>query len=101
MAASLQDQITALNQLSAMQQRFVSDVSHELRTPLTTIRMASEVLHANRESFVPAIRRSAELLQTQLDRFDKDRAYVSRWIAEGRVRVEGNRAVVTGVRTFE
>ena len=45
MAASLQDQIGRMEELSRLQQRFVSDVSHELRTPLTTIRMAGEVLH--------------------------------------------------------
>ena len=71
MAESLQDQIERMAELSRLQQRFVSDVSHELRTPLTTIRMASEVLHANREDFDPAARRSAELLQTQLDRFEQ------------------------------
>ncbi|HLV03249.1 MtrAB system histidine kinase MtrB [uncultured Georgenia sp.] len=71
MAESLQDQIERMAELSHLQQRFVSDVSHELRTPLTTIRMASEVLHANRDSFDPAVRRSAELLQTQIDRFEQ------------------------------
>ena len=71
MAGSLQDQIERMAELSRLQQRFVSDVSHELRTPLTTIRMASEVLHANRDSFDPAVRRSTELLQTQLDRFEQ------------------------------
>ena len=71
MAESLQDQIERMAELSRFQQRFVSDVSHELRTPLTTIRMASEVLHASRDSFDPAARRSAELLQTQLDRFEQ------------------------------
>ena len=71
MAESLQDQIERMAELSRLQQRFVSDVSHELRTPLTTIRMASEVLHANSDSFDPAARRSAELLQTQLDRFEQ------------------------------
>ena len=35
MADSLQEQIEQLEQLSTLQQRFVSDVSHELRTPLT------------------------------------------------------------------
>ncbi|MEE6288967.1 MtrAB system histidine kinase MtrB [Georgenia sp. MJ173] len=70
MAESLQDQIERMAELSRLQQRFVSDVSHELRTPLTTIRMASEVLHANREEFEPAMARSAELLHTQLDRFE-------------------------------
>ena len=41
MALSMQQQISRLENLSRLQQRFVSDVSHELRTPLTTIRMAS------------------------------------------------------------
>lgn len=71
MAASLQEQITRLEELSHLQRRFVSDVSHELRTPITTIRMASEVLYSARDSFEPAIARSAELLSTQLDRFEE------------------------------
>lgn len=70
MAESLQDQIRRMEELSTLQRRFVSDVSHELRTPLTTIRMAGEVIHGAREDFDPAIRRSAELLATQLDRFE-------------------------------
>ena len=45
MASSLQRQIRQLEELSRVQQQFVSDVSHELRTPLTTVRMASDVLH--------------------------------------------------------
>ena len=53
-----------------MQRRFVSDVSHELRTPLTTVRMAADVLHDARDDFDPATARSAELLQTELDRFE-------------------------------
>ena len=48
MAASLARQIRQLEELSRVQQRFVSDVSHELRTPLTTIRMAADVV-AKRE----------------------------------------------------
>ncbi|MCJ7827028.1 MAG: MtrAB system histidine kinase MtrB, partial [Demequinaceae bacterium] len=70
MAESLQRQITKMEELSRVQRRFVSDVSHELRTPLTTIRMASEVLHEGRSSFSPEVARSAELLATQLDRFE-------------------------------
>ncbi|WP_298992067.1 MtrAB system histidine kinase MtrB [uncultured Pseudokineococcus sp.] len=70
MAASLQRQITQLAELSRLQQRFVSDVSHELRTPLTTMRMAGEVLHEARGDLEPAASRSAELLMTQLDRFE-------------------------------
>lgn len=70
MAASLQQQITRLASLSQLQQRFVSDVSHELRTPLTTIRLAGDVLYDQRESFPPATARTAELLHTQVQRFE-------------------------------
>lgn len=70
MAASLQSQITRLAALSQVQQRFVSDVSHELRTPLTTIRLAGDVLYDQRESFSPSTARTAELLHTQVQRFE-------------------------------
>ncbi len=70
MASSLQDQIGRMEQMSHLQRRFVSDVSHELRTPLTTIRMAAEVIHDSREELDAAAGRSAELLTTQLDRFE-------------------------------
>jgi len=70
MAAGLQRQIEQLEELSRVQRRFVSDVSHELRTPLTTVRMAADVLHDARPGFSPQIARSAELLQTELDRFE-------------------------------
>lgn len=70
MADGLQNQISRLETLSTMQQRFVSDVSHELRTPLTTVRMAAEMLYNAREDFEPAYRRPTELLYNQVDRFD-------------------------------
>ena len=70
MAESLQRQIRQLEDLSRVQRRFVSDVSHELRTPLTTVRMAADVLHEARGQFDPAVERSAEILQAQLDRFE-------------------------------
>lgn len=70
MADSLQRQITKLEELSRLQRRFTSDVSHELRTPLTTVRMAADVLHSTRADFPPEVARSAELLQTELDRFE-------------------------------
>lgn len=70
MAGSLQQQILRLKELSRVQQRFTSDVSHELRTPLTTIRMATEMLYAERASFAPALARSVELLVGELDRFE-------------------------------
>jgi two-component system sensor histidine kinase MtrB len=70
MASNLQRQIRQLEELSRVQRRFVSDVSHELRTPLTTVRMAGDVLHDARQGFEPATARAAELLQTELDRFE-------------------------------
>ncbi len=70
MAVSLQRQIRRLEDLSRVQRRFTSDVSHELRTPLTTIRMAAELLYANRDDFPPELGRSAELLRAELDRFE-------------------------------
>ena len=85
MAASIQQQIMRLENLSRVQQRFVSDVSHELRTPLTTLRMASEVIYSSRSSFDPQIARSAELLIGNIDRFERlleDLLEVSRFDAE-------------------
>jgi two-component system, OmpR family, sensor histidine kinase MtrB len=70
MAASLQEKLEELEDLSQVQRQFVSDVSHELRTPLTTIRIASDVLLAAKEEMDPAAGRSAELLQSQLERFE-------------------------------
>jgi len=70
MATNLQRQIRQLEELSRVQRRFVSDVSHELRTPLTTVRLAGSVLHEARDGFDPETRRAAELLQTELDRFE-------------------------------
>jgi two-component system sensor histidine kinase MtrB len=70
MAASLQEKLRELEELSKTQRQFVSDVSHELRTPMTTIRMAAEILYESREQLDPAVARSAELLQSQTERFE-------------------------------
>jgi two-component system sensor histidine kinase MtrB len=70
MAGSLQEQITRLEELSRLQQRFVSDVSHELRTPLTTVRMAADLLHDQSEQMDQATARASELMQSELDRFE-------------------------------
>jgi two-component system, OmpR family, sensor histidine kinase MtrB len=70
MAASLQEKLRELEELSKAQRQFVSDVSHELRTPMTTIRMAAEVLYESREQLDPAGARSAELLSSQTERFE-------------------------------
>lgn len=88
MASSLQKQIRQLEELSRVQQQFVSDVSHELRTPLTTVRMAGEVLHDARDTFDPVAARAAELLQTELDRFETllvDLLEISRFDAKAAV----------------
>ncbi|MFT4262260.1 MAG: MtrAB system histidine kinase MtrB [Nocardioides sp.] len=71
MADTLQRQIRQLEDLSRVQRRFTSDVSHELRTPLTTVRMAGDLLHDARGQLDPASARAAELLQTELDRFER------------------------------
>ncbi|MGE5131874.1 MAG: MtrAB system histidine kinase MtrB [Gemmatimonadota bacterium] len=70
MAASLQDKLQELQDLSKVQRQFVSDVSHELRTPLTTIRIAADILYEAREQLEASASRSAELLQSQLERFE-------------------------------
>ena len=70
MAVSLARQIRQLEDLSRVQQRFVSDVSHELRTPLTTIRMAADVVYEDRDQLDQPTERAVELLQNQLDRFE-------------------------------
>jgi two-component system sensor histidine kinase MtrB len=99
MAGSLQRQIRRLEDLSRLQRRFTSDVSHELRTPLTTIRMASELLHANRGEFPPELSRSAELLHAELDRFESllgDLLEISRYDA-GVAVLESETADLRGV----
>jgi two-component system sensor histidine kinase MtrB len=70
MAESLSRQIAQLEDFGNLQRRFTSDVSHELRTPLTTVRMAADLIHEGSDKLDPALRRSAELLVTELDRFE-------------------------------
>ncbi|WP_307806976.1 MtrAB system histidine kinase MtrB [Naasia sp. SYSU D00057] len=101
MADSLQHQITELAGLSRVQQRFVSDVSHELRTPLTTIRLAGDVLYDQREKFEPTTARTAELLHTQVERFESlltDLLEISRYDARA---VEIEREPVNLVKLAE
>ena len=85
MTASLQHTIDEYDELSRLQQRFVSDVSHELRTPLTTIRMAEDVIWHNRASLPSGAKRSAELLHEQTERMDSmlaDLLEISRYDAQ-------------------
>jgi two-component system, OmpR family, sensor histidine kinase MtrB len=70
MAASLQDKLRELVELSSVQRQFVSDVSHELRTPLATIKMAAEMLFDSRDELDPVASRPVELLQSQVERFE-------------------------------
>lgn len=70
MADTLQTRINELDQLSTMQQRFVSDVSHELRTPLTTIRLAAEVLRGQIIDENSTQARPVQVLNDQVDRFE-------------------------------
>ncbi|MGO1545375.1 MAG: MtrAB system histidine kinase MtrB [Gulosibacter sp.] len=70
MADNLQHQIEQLEDLSKVQQRFVSDVSHELRTPLTTIRLAAGIVYAKKDELDATLSRSAELLHDQIERFE-------------------------------
>jgi two-component system sensor histidine kinase MtrB len=70
MAKQLQQRIRQLEQLSQVQQRFVSDVSHELRTPLTTVRLAADVLYDNRGSLPKVEQVSIELLHKEVNRFE-------------------------------
>ena len=70
MAAEIERQIGQLEELSRVQQQFVSDVSHELRTPLTTVKMAAELLYEQRDEFDVSEARSAELMHAELERFE-------------------------------
>jgi signal transduction histidine kinase/DNA-binding response OmpR family regulator len=68
MAESIEKQIARLENLSRVQQRFVSDVSHEFRTPLTLILGPTEkMLHSNtskeeQHSYLRLIYRNARRL---------------------------------------
>ncbi|GAA3953358.1 MtrAB system histidine kinase MtrB [Gordonia caeni] len=70
MAESLSRQITHLEEFGGLQRQFTSDVSHELRTPLTTVRMAADMLYEGRDELDPMQRRSVELMDKELDRFE-------------------------------
>lgn len=90
MADTLEARIHELDQVSEMQQRFVSDVSHELRTPLTTIRLASEVLQTQKDALTAAQLRAIDVLGVQVSRFEallEDLLEISRYDA-GRVLLE-------------
>ena len=70
MADTLQTRIAELDDLSTMQQRFVSDVSHELRTPLTTMKLASQLLTSNADGLEGGQSRAVQVMGEQVDRFE-------------------------------
>ncbi|MEP6981925.1 MAG: MtrAB system histidine kinase MtrB, partial [Nakamurella sp.] len=70
MAQAIKAQISRLEEFGQLQRQFTSDVSHELRTPLTTVRMAADLLHADRDELPPHLARSTELMVDELDRFE-------------------------------
>ena len=88
MALAMQQQISRLENLSRLQQRFVSDVSHELKTPLTTMKMASRVIYDARDKLDAGAARSSELLISQIERFEtllRDLLEVSRFDARAAI----------------
>ena len=70
MADTLQTRIAELDDLSTMQQRFVSDVSHELRTPLTTMKLAAQLLVSQSGGLEGGQARAVEVMGEQVDRFE-------------------------------
>ncbi len=70
MAEAIKAQIRQLEEFGRLQRQFTSDVSHELRTPLTTVRMAADLLHADRAELPSHLARSTELMVDELDRFE-------------------------------
>lgn len=70
MADTLQTRIDELDELSTMQQRFVSDVSHELRTPLTTMKLASQILSSQATGLEGGQARAVQVMGEQVDRFE-------------------------------
>lgn len=101
MASQLQGRIVELEQLSTLQQQFVSDVSHELRTPLTTVRMAADMLVEVRDEDDPVQVRSTELLHDELDRFESllaDLLEISRFDAGAAVLALDDHDVIELVR---
>ena len=71
MADSLVQKIDELEKAGDMQREFVSDVSHELRTPVTTMRMAADMLSMRKDRYDATTRRTVELLDGQIRRFQE------------------------------
>ena len=104
MADSLVQKIDELEKAGDMQREFVSDVSHELRTPVTTMRMAADMLSMHKDGYDATTRRTVELLDGQIRRFQEmladlleisrfDAGYAALDLTEGDVREPISQAV--------
>lgn len=104
MADSLVQKIDELEKAGDMQREFVSDVSHELRTPVTTMRMAADMLSMHKDGYDATTRRTVELLDGQIRRFQEmladlleisrfDAGYAALDLTEGDVRGPISQAV--------
>ncbi len=62
--------MTEERRLDKLRKDFIANVSHELRTPLTTVRMAADLIYDHSDDLEPALRRSTELMVSELDRFE-------------------------------
>lgn len=98
--------IDELEKAGDMQREFVSDVSHELRTPVTTMRMAVDMLSMHKDGYDATTRRTVELLDGQIRRFQEmladlleisrfDAGYAALDLTEGDVREPISQARLT------
>jgi signal transduction histidine kinase len=71
LSASFNDMADALEQRIQREARLASDVSHELRSPLTTLATTVAVLHEQRDALPKPVRDTVDLLQLEVDRFQR------------------------------
>jgi two-component system, OmpR family, sensor histidine kinase MtrB len=71
LAGSFNEMVDALQRRIERDARFTSDVSHELRSPLTTLATTVEVLHGQRDELSPVAREAVDLLQGDVERFQR------------------------------
>ncbi|HZD02291.1 MAG TPA: HAMP domain-containing sensor histidine kinase [Actinomycetes bacterium] len=71
LSSSFNTMADALEQRIERDARFASDVSHELRSPLTTLATAVAVLHDRRGGLPEPARDAVDLLQLEVERFQR------------------------------